>query len=140
MSEVAYVALGSNLGDRAAYLAMARAQLSLLPLARMIAVSRVEETVPLGARAQAPYLNQMVALRTGYDPCVLLDRLQAIEHSLGRVRTKRWGSRTIDLDIACYGSREYMSPRLVLPHPGMAEREFWRRESVELASLLGAAA
>lgn len=140
MTEVAYVALGSNLGDRAAYLAMARAQLSLLPLARVIAASRVEETAPLGALAQAPYLNQMVALRTGYEPLALLGRLQAIERSLGRVRTTRWGSRTIDLDIVCYGTREYRSPRLVLPHSGMAQREFWRREAVELASLLGPAA
>lgn len=137
MSEVAYVALGSNLGDRAAFLAMARAALTLLPRARMVGASRVEETIPLGALAQPPYLNQMVAVRTQYEPLALLDHLQAIERRIGRAPARRWGPRTIDLDIVCYGTREFRSPRLVLPHPGMAHRSFWRREAAELADLLG---
>lgn len=137
MVDLAYVALGSNLGDRAAYLAMARAALTLVPRTRMIGASRVEETIPLGAMLQGPYLNQMVVLRTEHDPLALLDRLQDIERRLGRVRAKRWSPRTIDLDIVRYGARAFASSRLVLPHPGLAQRDFWQRESHELAALSG---
>ncbi len=140
MTETAYVALGSNLGDRAAYLATARCALTLLAGTRLVGASRVEETIPLGAMPQGPYLNQMIALRTDCEPLALLDRLQDIERRLGRLRTKRWSPRTIDLDIVRYGARTLTSPRLVLPHPGLAERDFWRREARELAELLGDAA
>ena len=140
MADVAYIALGGNLGDRAAYLAAARAALALLPGVRLLAASRVEETAPLGSRLQGAYLNQMVAVATTLDPHALLARLQGIERSLGRVRTRRWGARTIDLDIVRFGERTVSSPRLVLPHPGLADRDFWQREVAELARFLHAAA
>ena len=140
MAERAYVALGSNLGDRAAHLDRARVALTLLPSTRLIAASSVEETAPLGAMAQAPYLNQMVALDTSLAPESLLAALHAIERALGRVRGVRWGARTIDLDVVRYGSRELRTPSLTLPHPGIASREFWRRELAELALALGEAA
>ena len=140
MHDVAYVALGSNLGDRAAYLAMARAALTLVPGVRLLAASRVEETIPLGIIPQGPYLNQMVALQTAHEPLVLLDHLQAIERRLGRRRAVRWGARIIDLDIVRMGTREFDSTRLVLPHPGFATREFWQREAAELDALLAVAA
>src|SRR5215207_5887346 len=81
MIERAFVALGSNLGDRGAHLDRARVALSLLPASRLAAVSSVEETAPLGAMAQPPYLNQMVALETRLSPHALLDALHAIDRA-----------------------------------------------------------
>ena len=140
MSDRAFIALGSNLGDRAAYLASARAALSLLPASRLTAASAVEETAPFGPAAQGPYLNQMVAMDTSLPPLVLLAALQRIERSLGRVRRARWGARTIDLDLVRMDAVEMHSAVLVLPHPGLPARDFWRRELAELEALLEAAA
>jgi 2-amino-4-hydroxy-6-hydroxymethyldihydropteridine diphosphokinase len=140
MAERAYVALGSNLGDRAAQLDRARAAMTLLPATRLAATSSVEETAPLGAMAQPPYLNQMVALDTALAPATLLAALHAIERAQGRLRGARWAARTIDLDLVRYGDRRLQTPTLTLPHPGLASREFWQRELAELARALGAAA
>ncbi|MFL5608920.1 MAG: 2-amino-4-hydroxy-6-hydroxymethyldihydropteridine diphosphokinase [Gemmatimonadaceae bacterium] len=140
MNERAFVALGSNLGDRAAYLAAARSALSLLPSTRLRAVSTVEETAPFGPSAQGPYLNQMVAIDTSLPPLVLLAELQRIERALGRVRRERWGARTIDLDLVRMDAVEMRSATLVLPHPGLPARDFWQRELAELEAALGAAA
>jgi 2-amino-4-hydroxy-6-hydroxymethyldihydropteridine diphosphokinase len=138
--ERAFVALGSNLGDRAAHLDRARVALTLVPSTRLAAVSSVEETAPLGAMAQSPYLNQMVALDTSLAPETLLAALHAIERAQGRVRGARWGARTIDLDLVRYGSHRVHTASLRLPHPGIASRDFWQRELAELARLLGEAA
>lgn len=140
MTVRADVALGSNLGDRAGWLAAARAALTLLPGTRLLAASRVEETIPFGPRPQAPYLNQMLALETRLAPLALLGALQRIEARLGRVRRARWGPRTIDLDLVRHGDTTMRSAALVLPHPGVATRDFWRRELADLDRLLGAAA
>ncbi|MEO8562820.1 MAG: 2-amino-4-hydroxy-6-hydroxymethyldihydropteridine diphosphokinase [bacterium] len=137
---MAFVALGSNLGDRRAHLAQARAAMSLLSGTRLAAVGSIEETAPLGGMAQGPFLNQMVALETTLAPHTLLDALHRIERSLGRVRSTRWSARTIDLDIVRHGARTISSPTLVLPHPGIAHRDFWRRELAELTSMLDLAA
>jgi 2-amino-4-hydroxy-6-hydroxymethyldihydropteridine diphosphokinase len=140
VAERAYVALGSNLGDRAGHLDRARVAMTLMPSTRLVAASSVEETAPLGAMAQPPYLNQMVALDTSLAPESLLAALQAIERAQGRVRGIRWGARTIDLDLVRYGTRELRTPLLTLPHPGIASRDFWRRELAELSLALGEAA
>ena len=140
MAERAYVALGSNLGDRAAHLDRARVALTLLPSTRLVAVSSIEETAPLGAMAQPPYLNQMVALDTTLAPELLLAALHTIERAQGRIRGARWGARTIDLDLVRYGERRIHTRALTLPHPGIASRAFWQRELAELARALGAAA
>ncbi|MDB4884579.1 MAG: 2-amino-4-hydroxy-6-hydroxymethyldihydropteridine pyrophosphokinae [Gemmatimonadetes bacterium] len=140
MTDVVLVALGSNLGDRAAYLASARNALALLRGTRLVAASAVEETAPFGWSAQGPYLNQMVALRTSIAPLPLLAELQRIERSLGRVRRARWGARTIDLDIVRHGERRATLATLTLPHPGIASRAFWQREIAQLDGLLAAAA
>ena len=140
MAERAYVALGSNLGDRAAHLDRARVALTLLPSTRLVAVSSIEETAPLGAMAQPPYLNQMVALDTTLAPELLLAALHTIERAQGRIRGARWGPRTIDLDLVRYGERRIHTRALMLPHPGIASRAFWQRELAELARALGAAA
>jgi 2-amino-4-hydroxy-6-hydroxymethyldihydropteridine diphosphokinase len=136
VADVAYIALGSNLGDRAGYLSSARAALSLIPHTELIAATRVEETIPLGNRPQSPYLNQMVALRSTLAPDVLLDALHRIERALGRARGERWSSRTIDLDIVQIGSVRVNTDRLILPHPGISNRDFWQREVDELDGML----
>jgi 2-amino-4-hydroxy-6-hydroxymethyldihydropteridine diphosphokinase len=130
--ELAYVALGSNLGDRAEYLRVAREALSQLPETRLVAASSIEETAPLGGMAQPPYLNQMVLLETRLDPHDLLKACQAIEADRGRVRGERWGARTLDLDIVRYGRRQLADPDLIIPHPELPHRDFWLRELAEL--------
>ena len=132
LGERVYVALGSNMGDRAAHLAHARARLAGLPATRLLRVSRVEETAPLGPVPQGPYLNQMVLLETALEPRELLEQLHAIEAERGRVRRERWGPRTLDLDIVRYGDRAVGEPELTIPHPELPQRDFWRRELTEL--------
>ncbi|MDQ3950158.1 MAG: 2-amino-4-hydroxy-6-hydroxymethyldihydropteridine diphosphokinase [Gemmatimonadota bacterium] len=132
MRDVAYVALGSNLGDRGAYLALGREGLAALPRSRLRAVSSIEETEPLGPIPQGLYLNQMAALETDLVPEELLDALHAIERSAGRGPGARWGPRTLDLDIVLYERQSVATDRLVIPHPELARRDFWRRELAEL--------
>ncbi len=129
---MAYVALGSNLGDRAAYLAHARAAIAALPHTRVLGESSVEETAPFGPVQQGPFLNQMLALETELTPRELLDELLRIEREAGRVRDVRWGPRTLDLDIVMYESQTANEPGLMLPHPGLPDRDFWQRELTEL--------
>ncbi len=130
--EHAYIALGSNLGDRAEHLAAARAALAALPRTRLLAASSVEETAPLAGMDQPPYLNQMVLLETGLEPRALLAACQAIERTRGRVRGEHWGARTLDLDIVRYGGRRITDPDLIIPHPELPHRDFWIRELAEL--------
>lgn len=133
-AERAYIALGSNVGDREGYLALAREELARLPQSTMIAASAIEETTPLGPIPQRHYLNQMVLLETGLTPRRLLERCLEIEQAAGRERAIRWGPRTLDLDIVSFGEREVDEPGLTIPHPGLPNREFWRREIAELES------
>ena len=133
-SERAYVALGSNLGDRQAHLLAARRALAALPGTSIIAVSAVEETEPLGGMDQPAYLNQMVLLETELQPRALLHALQTIERLEGRRRGERWGSRTLDLDIVRFGDRQLNDEDLIIPHPELPNRDFWRRELAEIES------
>ena len=128
----AFIALGSNLGDRSRNLESARASLARLPRSRLLAESSIEETDPIGPPGQSPYLNQMIALATELEPDDLLDHLLRIERDLGRERRERWGARTIDLDIVRFGDRVVSTDRLKVPHPELANRDFWQRELVEL--------
>ncbi len=129
-----YVALGSNVGDRAAHLAYARARLAALPHTHLLKESRVEETAPLGPLPQGAYLNQMVVLETTLEPAELLGHLHAIESERGRLRRAavRWGPRTLDLDIVRFGDRVMRDAALVIPHPELPNRAFWQRELAEL--------
>jgi len=133
-AERVYVALGSNVGDRAAHLAYARGRLAALPRTRFLNESRIEETAPLGPVPQGAYLNQMVLLETTLEPAELLDLLHAIESERGRERRAgvRWGPRTLDLDIVRFGDRVVREPGLVIPHPEVPNRPFWQRELAEL--------
>jgi 2-amino-4-hydroxy-6-hydroxymethyldihydropteridine diphosphokinase len=134
--ERAYIALGSNLGDRAANLAAARRSLERLPATALVRAGTVEETEPLGGREQPAYLNQMVLIETALSPRELLAACQAIERSAGRVRAAadRWASRTLDLDIVRFGERRVNEPGLTIPHPALPDRDFWQRELAELDS------
>lgn len=132
MVDVAYIALGSNVGERHAYLARARAALGALSKTLIIGESSIEETAPLGPIAQGPYLNQMVAIETELSPHELLAELQAIEAREGRVRGERWGPRTLDLDIVRFQHQIVDDATLRVPHPEIANRDFWQRELAEL--------
>ncbi|MBW8838376.1 MAG: 2-amino-4-hydroxy-6-hydroxymethyldihydropteridine diphosphokinase [Gemmatimonadetes bacterium] len=136
MSEIAYIALGSNLGERHVYLARARDAIDATPECRVIGATTVEETAPLGGLDQPPYLNQMLAVETTLEPAALLARLHEIEADAGRVRGARWDSRTLDLDIVLFDDRVVRTHDLVIPHPGLADRTFWQREVTELREVM----
>lgn len=135
--DIAYVALGSNVGDRHAHLATARKALAAMPRSRVIAESMIEETAPLGPVPQGPYLNQMIAIETELAPRELLTELQRIERAAGRTRDVRWGPRTLDLDIVRYERQMVAEADLQVPHLAAEERDFWRRELADLRSRLG---
>jgi 2-amino-4-hydroxy-6-hydroxymethyldihydropteridine diphosphokinase len=135
VADVAYVALGSNLGDRAEHLATARAALSRIPRSRVIGESIVEETAPLGPVAQGAFLNQMVALETELTPQELLAALQDSEERGGRKRDVCWGPRSIDLDIVTMRDQRSDDASCRVPHPELPNREFWQRELAELRAM-----
>ena len=132
-SELVFLALGSNLGDRSANLAAARSRITALPNCEVVAESAIEETEPVGGVPQGYFLNQMLAVRTSLSPRELLSRCLQIEAVGGRRRTKRWGPRNIDIDIVAFGDREVREPDLQIPHPEISNRDFWRREMTELS-------
>ena len=140
MLDVAFVALGSNIGDRSAMLAGARAALARLPGTRIVGQSSIEETEPLGPIAQPHFLNQMVALETTLSPRELLEHLLAIEGTAGRKRDSRWGPRTLDLDIVRYANQTVSDSDLRVPHPELLNRPFWQRELAELDAIARGAA
>ncbi len=130
----AFVALGSNLGDRVAMLALGRRELAALPDTTLRAETAPEETAPLGGMAQPTYLNQMVLLDTRLAPLVLLAACHRIEEQAGRTRSEAWASRTLDLDVVRYADLLCDTPTLVLPHPGLRDRLFWARAVATLES------
>ncbi|WP_436794801.1 2-amino-4-hydroxy-6-hydroxymethyldihydropteridine diphosphokinase [Actinospongicola halichondriae] len=115
----AFLGLGSNLGDRRAHL---RAAIASLP--RVVAVSDVYETDPVGGPEQGRYLNLVVEIDTDLDPHELLGICHRIESAAGRVRDVRWGPRTLDVDILWIDGVTVDEPDLQVPHPRMGERRF----------------
>jgi len=136
VKDIAYVALGSNLGEREGFLAHARAAIAALPRTTVLAETEVEQTAPIGPVAQGSFLNQMIALETELSPSELLAALQGIERDAGRIRTGRWGPRTLDLDIVLFEKQSVSEADLTVPHPELPNRAFWQRE---LAQLRGSA-
>jgi 2-amino-4-hydroxy-6-hydroxymethyldihydropteridine diphosphokinase len=119
------IALGSNLGDRAAHLAGAVAALRREPEIDVVAVSAVYETAPVGPPPQGPYLNAALRATTRLAPGALLERLRHIEASRGRCRRReRWAARTLDLDLLFYGDERIDEVGLCVPHPRLHERAF----------------
>jgi 2-amino-4-hydroxy-6-hydroxymethyldihydropteridine diphosphokinase len=123
MAEQAYLALGSNMGDRLATLQRAVDLLDARSGIDVVRSSRVYETEPVGP-PQPPYLNAVIEVRTDLEPRELLKECLAVEAELGRVRAERWGPRTIDVDVLTYDEREVAEPDLEIPHPRMHERAF----------------
>jgi 2-amino-4-hydroxy-6-hydroxymethyldihydropteridine diphosphokinase len=125
MGTLALIGLGSNLGDRKAHLDAAIAALAGMPGVIVRAVSSYHDTAPVGGPGgQGAFLNAAAAVETALEPERLLDILNSIEDRAGRLRTARWGERTLDLDLLLFEERIIETPRLVVPHPRMAVRRF----------------
>jgi 2-amino-4-hydroxy-6-hydroxymethyldihydropteridine diphosphokinase len=120
----AYIALGSNDGDREVYLKKAISKLHEHPSILVIKCSSIFQTEPVGVTDQPSFLNMVVKIHTSLSPLELLKITQEIEEAGGRVRQERWGQRTIDLDILLYNEENIKLESLQIPHPRMFERGF----------------
>jgi 2-amino-4-hydroxy-6-hydroxymethyldihydropteridine diphosphokinase len=133
-TSIAYLALGSNVGDRRAQLDQAIVVLSSTPGIDVTRVSTYHETKPVGGPpGQGDYLNAAVAVETTLSSHELLDVCQCLEAQGGRVCTEHWGPRTLDIDILLYNDLVIDSPDLVIPHPRMHERRFVLEPLAEIA-------
>lgn len=128
---VCYLALGSNLGVREAYLARARQELGARG-ARILRESTIHDTEPFGVLDQPRFLNQVLEIDWAGSPRELLRATQAVEAAVGRRETYRWGPREIDIDILLFDELTVDEEDLTIPHPGIAEREFVRAPLAEL--------
>lgn len=131
---LAYIALGSNLASPLDQVNAAMTALGEIPQSRIVAVSSLYRTPPLGPPDQPDYLNAAVALETDLTPETLLDHTQRIELQQGRVRkAERWGPRTLDLDIMLFGNLTLNTERLTVPHYDMKNRGFMLWPLFEIA-------
>lgn len=129
----AYLGLGSNQGDRGAMLRDALTRLEASRRVRVRKKSSLYETAPVGVTEQPWFINLVAEVETDLLPLQLLDLVLTVERGLGRVRTRRWGPRTIDIDILLYGDLAISTPTLVIPHPEMTRRRFVLEPLVEIA-------
>jgi 2-amino-4-hydroxy-6-hydroxymethyldihydropteridine diphosphokinase len=127
----AFLLLGSNIGDRKNNLLLARNGLS--KLGRLGKASKIYETAPWGNLNQEPFLNQAIELKTGLDPHPLLENILRLEELLGRVRTKQWEPRIIDIDILLVDDIIMNDPQLRIPHAELANRNFALVPLMEIA-------
>ena len=118
-----WLALGSNVGDRAGYLQAARQGLPEAGVT-LVRASRVAETAPVGVQDQPPFLNQVLEVETSLEPRPLLDAVKNLEQRLGRTTRQRWGPREIDIDILRYDGRTVDEPGLHVPHAELQNRPF----------------
>lgn len=128
-----YLALGSNLRTPHRQIQQAIKTLRGLPQSRWLKTSRIYFTAPYGVRFQPTYCNAVVLIETRLTPLQLLDACQSIEKKQQRVRKVRWGARTLDIDILLFGDRVINHPRLIIPHPDMANRPFVSEPLFEIA-------
>lgn len=133
---IAYIALGSNLNMPIAQLQSALKAMDRLPQTKLLNVSSFYQSKPLGPQDQPDYVNAVACIETQLQPIELLDALQHIENEQGRVRLRRWGERTLDLDILLYDDLQLQSERLTIPHYDMKHREFVMIPLQEIASEL----
>ncbi|BCR03348.1 2-amino-4-hydroxy-6-hydroxymethyldihydropteridine diphosphokinase [Desulfuromonas versatilis] len=130
----AYLALGSNLGERLEMLRGARGALQGSEQVDVAACSAVFETEPVGGPAgQSAYLNAVLRVRSGLSPEALLALCLEIETRFGRQRAERWGERTLDIDLLLFGAELRDGPFLILPHPRLHQRRFVLEPLAELA-------
>jgi 2-amino-4-hydroxy-6-hydroxymethyldihydropteridine diphosphokinase len=133
-SSLAFIGLGSNLGDREAALNGAIADLGQTPGVVLRSVSSFHETEPVGGPAgQGMFLNAAAVLETTLDPFALLKILLEIETRFGRARTVHWGERTLDLDLLLFGDQIIDTPELSVPHPRFTTRRFVLEPLAEVA-------
>ena len=118
------IGLGSNIDNPGHQLQQGLRALGGLPQSHLLGVSKVYKSAPIGPQDQPYFLNAVAIMNTALDPLGVLDQLQAIETQMGRVKTRHWGERCIDLDLLLYAQKQVKLPRLTLPHPGIAERSF----------------
>lgn len=133
---LAYIGLGSNLEAPRDQLQRALAALAKLPLSECVARSSLYTSAPVGPQDQPDFVNAVAAIRTRLSPLALLDQLQAIEQRHRRLPERRWGPRTLDLDLLWYDDHTQRSPRLTLPHPEMHRRRFVLDPLAEIAPSL----
>lgn len=129
----AWIGLGSNLEDPLAQVSTALQELTQLPDTTLAARSSLYRSDPVGPPGQPDYINAVAALDTRLEPEALLDALQAIEQMHQRLRKIHWGPRTLDLDLLLYGDQVISTPRLIVPHAYMTERNFVLWPLAELA-------
>jgi 2-amino-4-hydroxy-6-hydroxymethyldihydropteridine diphosphokinase len=129
----AYLGLGSNLGDKRAMLLRALDGLAATPGLRVVARSGFYRTPPWGDTNQDWFLNAAASVETDLAPHALLAAALAVERALGRVRERKWGPRTIDIDVLLFEGQTVHDPDLVLPHPHLMERAFVLKPLVEIA-------
>ena len=129
---IAYIALGSNLGDKEKNLRRALLLLTQQGV-EVVRVSSFLSTEPYGVTDQPQFLNAVACVRTSLAPLALLDVLLATELAMGRVRLRHWGERNIDLDLLLYEDVVLNTPRLHLPHPDMQNRDFVLLPLAEIA-------
>lgn len=126
------IGLGSNLDDPREQVIQALAQLGRLPSTRLRRHSALYASAPIGPQDQPDFINAVALLETGLPPLPLLDALQHLEHAAGRVRHRRWGERTLDLDILLWNGQCIDQPRLTVPHPQLTHRAFVLRPLLDL--------
>jgi 2-amino-4-hydroxy-6-hydroxymethyldihydropteridine diphosphokinase len=134
----AFIALGSNIDDRFTYLTNAISELNKHEKIKVVNVSSIYETDPVGYTEQSPFLNMVVSVETTLNPHDLLEECLHIELVLGRKREIKWGPRTVDLDILLYNQENMETNTLIIPHPRMHERAFVLIPMLEIASHLSA--
>ncbi|MFZ2726705.1 MAG: 2-amino-4-hydroxy-6-hydroxymethyldihydropteridine diphosphokinase [Methylococcaceae bacterium] len=120
----AYLGLGSNLKNPQAQVQKARQAIASQPFIEELAFSSLYQSSPLGPKDQPDYINAVMAISTRLSPLELLRLMQSIENQQGRVRTRRWGARTLDIDLLLYGEQVINLSELILPHVGIAQRAF----------------
>ncbi|MDY4761929.1 2-amino-4-hydroxy-6-hydroxymethyldihydropteridine diphosphokinase [Streptococcus thoraltensis] len=121
---VVFLSLGSNMGDKVAYLNQAIQSLSQVHETQLVKVSSFYRTAAWGKIDQDDFVNAVVQLETNLEAIDFLRECQQIEKDLDRVRHEHWGPRTIDIDILLYGEETFNTPDLKVPHPFMTERAF----------------
>ena len=136
MKHIAYIGIGSNLGDRIQNCETAVQKINTHPSIKVTKKSSWIETDPVGYLNQGKFINGAIEIETSLTPHQLLKTLQTIENEMGRIRTIKWGPRIIDLDILLYDEEIIQIPRLIIPHPGLKERDFIQKSLLELNSKL----
>ena len=129
---IAFVGIGTNIGDRLSNIKKAIEALNLLPNTKIESVSNIYETEPWGFKEQDNFLNGVIKLNTKLSPTALLGGLLGIEAAMGRVRRIKNGPRILDLDLLIYDNVTLNTPELILPHPFILEREFVLKPLIEL--------